>query len=354
MTPRERWQAVLSGKRPDRVPCDYSGTAEVTQRLLTELRCTSERHLWESLGVDKCIHLAPKHPHAKEDTWHIQSLWSVWHIGIARVTYGNSLGVYEESVSHPLATAERVADVEQFDWPDPAAWDFSQMRATCEEWRDYPIVGGCYEPFYLYCHLRGREQALADLVVNPAIAEAALERIFHIHKAVIGRALEECQGMIDLVYVAEDLGTQESLLMSPQCFRRFLKPHMVKMIELVHSFGAKAFHHDDGAIRPMLPELIDMGIDILNPVQWRCRGMDRQALARDFGPAVVFHGAVDNQWTLPFGTPAEVREQVAENIRILAKGRGYIVAPSHNIQPNTPTENILALYDAVREFGRMQ
>ena len=128
---------------------------------------------------------------------------------------------------------------------------------------------------------------------------------------------------------------------------------MVKMIELAHAHGAKAFHHNDGAIRPLLPELIEMGIDILNPVQWRCRGMEREGLARDFGQAVVFHGAVDNQWTLPFGTPADVRRQVAENIEILAKGKGYIVSPCHNIQPNTSTENILALYDAVREFGQL-
>jgi uroporphyrinogen decarboxylase len=353
MTPRERWEALLSGRRPDRVPCDYTATAEVTQRLLTELHCASERQLWERLGVDKCIQLSPKHRYAKEDTWHMQSLWSVWHIGVRTVDYGEGLGVYEESISYPLERAESAADVERFDWPDPGDWDCSQMRATCEEWRGYPIGGGCYEPFYLYCHLRGREQAMADLVLNPAIAEAALERIFHIHYAVIRRALEECRGLIDLVYIAEDLGSQDSLLMSPQCFRKFLKPHMVKMIELVHSFGAKAFHHDDGAIRPMLPELIEMGIDILNPVQWRCRGMEREGLARDFGAAVVFHGAVDNQWTLPFGTPAEIRQQVAENIGILAKGRGYIVAPCHNLQPNTSTEKILALYDAVREFGRM-
>ncbi len=352
MTPKERWQAVLSGRQPDRVPCDYSGTAEVTERLLAEMRCGSERQLWELLGVDKCIQIAPKHALAKEDTWHIQSLWSIWHIGISRVTYGDGLGVYEESISHPLATAETVADVEQFDWPDFAAWDFSQIRATCEAWRDYPVAGGCYEPFYLYCHLRGMQQALADLALNSAMAEAALERIFHLHEAIIRRTLEEARGLIDLVYVAEDLGTQESLLMSPQCFRRFLKTHMSRMIDLVHSFGAKAFHHDDGAIRPLLPELIDIGIDILNPIQWRCAGMDREGLARDFGSAVVFHGAVDNQRTLPFGTPSEVREQVAENIRIFAKGKGHIVAPCHNIQPNTPTKNLLALYEAVQEFGR--
>jgi uroporphyrinogen decarboxylase len=139
--------------------------------------------------------------------------------------------------------------------------------------------------------------------------------------------------------------------MSPQCFRRFLKPHMARMIEMVHSQGARVIHHDDGAIRPLLPELIEIGIDILNPVQWRCRHMDREGLARDFGRSVVFHGAMDNQLTLPFGTPADVRREVADNIRIFREGKGYVVAPCHNIQPNTPTENILALYDAVEEFG---
>jgi uroporphyrinogen decarboxylase len=335
------------------VPCDYTGTDEVTGRLLRELNCASERQLWEKLGVDKCVAVSPKHRYAKEDTWHMQSLWSVWHIGVRTVPYGDGQGVYEESISFPLAEAQSVADIERFDWPDPADWDFSGMRAGCEDWKDYPISGGCYEPYYLYCHMRGRQQAMEDLVVNPDLAQAALQRIFEIHYAVIGRALEECAGRIDLIYVAEDLGTQESLLISPQSFRKFLKQHMVKMIELAHSHGAKAFHHNDGAIRPLLPELIEMGIDILNPVQWRCRGMEREGLARDFGQAVVFHGAVDNQWTLPFGTPAEVRRQVAENIDILAKGKGYIVSPCHNIQPNTSTENILALYDAVREFGQL-
>jgi uroporphyrinogen decarboxylase len=352
MTPRERWLAVLSGKGPDRVPCDYSATDEVTARLLRELGCASERELWQRLGIDKCIQLAATHPLAKEDTWHTQSLYSVWHIETVKVSYGEGLGVYEEVVSHPLAQAETATEVERFDWPDPEVWDVSRIRAQCEEWRGYPIVGGCYEPFYLYCRLRGMEQALADLILRPEIVEAGMERIYFIHESIIRRTLDEAGDLIDLVYVAEDLGTQESLLMSPQSFRRFIKPWLARMIELVHSYGVKAFHHDDGAIRPLLPELLEIGIDILNPVQWRCRGMEREGLARDFGPSVVFHGAMDNQQTLPFGTPADVRQEVADNIRIFRDCKGYIVAPCHNIQPNTPTENILALYDAVREFGQ--
>lgn len=351
MTPRERWLAVLNGKRADRVPCDFWATEEVKSRLRADLGCKSDRELWERLGIDKCIHLAPLHPVAKEEDWHIDSNFDIWHVGTKEMSYQGGLGTYVETVEHPLAKAETVAEIEAFDWPDAADWDTEGMRARCLRWDGYPILGGTYEPFYLYCHLRGMEQALEDLLLSPEIIEAALERIHTIHAAIIQRTLKAAGDLIDLMYVAEDLGTQESLLMSPQSFRRFLKPRMRRMIELIHSFGVKVIHHDDGAIRPLLPELIEIGIDVLNPIQWRCRGMEREGLARDFGSSLVFHGGVDNQQTLPFGTPDDVRREVADNIRIFRDCKGYIVAPCHNIQPNTPTANILALYEAVRDFG---
>lgn len=146
------------------------------------------------------------------------------------------------------------------------------------------------------------------------------------------------------------MGTQNSLLMGPATFRRILKPRMAPMIELVHAYGVKAFHHDDGAIRPLIPDLIEIGIDVLNPIQWCCRGMEREGLAQDLGPKLVFRGAVANQWTLPYSTPEEVQREVSVNIRIFSNCRGYIVASCNNIQANTPTENIVALYDAVHEF----
>jgi len=349
MTPRERWLAVLDGKRPDRVPCDYWGTAETTTRLQRELGCASERELWERLGIDKCIYLAPHHPRAAEDTWHIPSLFSIWHVGVKLQPYANGIGVYEETIFSPLAEASSVADIEAFPWPDPEEWDVEGLRAQCEAWPDYPILGGSYEPFYLYCRLRGMELALEDLLLRPEFAGALLERIHATHEALIRRILESAAPLIDLIYVAEDLGTQASLLLSPALFRRFLKPRMARMIDLVHSFGVKVFHHDDGAIRPVIPELIEIGIDLLNPIQWRCRGMDREELARDFGKRITFHGGVDNQRTLPFGSPDEVRREVWDNIRIFGGCRGYIVAPCHNLQPITPTENIVAMYEAVHK-----
>ncbi|MDP2998569.1 MAG: uroporphyrinogen decarboxylase family protein [Bryobacterales bacterium] len=351
MTPRQRWEAVLRGKRPDRVPCDYWGTSEITSRLKRELSCAGDRELWERLGIDKLIHLVPRHPRATEDNWHLQSHFSVWHIGTRTVPYADGLGCYEEAIEPPLAAAASVREIEQFDWPDPGEWDVAGLREQCEAWRDYPLLAGSCELFYLHCRLRGMEQALEDLIVHPEIADSILEHIAAIDLALTRRILDEVGESLLFSYVAEDLGTQESLIMSPRLFRRFLKPRMARMIDLVHSYGVKVFHHDDGAMRPLLPDLIEIGIDLLNPIQWRCRGMEREALARDFGDQIVFHGGVDNQRTLPFGEAGDVRRQVRDNIAIFRDTKGYIVAPCHNLQPNTPTANVLALYEAAREYG---
>jgi uroporphyrinogen decarboxylase len=126
---------------------------------------------------------------------------------------------------------------------------------------------------------------------------------------------------------------------------------MKRVMELVHQAGAFVFHHNDGAVRKIIPDMIALGSDVLNPIQWRCRGMEREGLKRDFGDRLVFHGGVDNQQTLPFGTAAEVRREVADNIRILGKGGGYIIAPCHNIQAVSPAENVVALYEAGYENG---
>jgi uroporphyrinogen decarboxylase len=299
------------------------------------------------LDIDKCIFLAPRHPKAIETTWHIPSLFSIWGIETERVPYLDGLGVYEEAVNPPLASVTSPNEIRAYEWPNAGDWDYSHLKSECEEWRDYPIVGASYEPFYLYCRLRGMSLALQDLIENPELVEVAMEIIFDIHADVVSRVIDVAGESVDFIYVAEDLGTQNSLLMSPSCFRRSIKLWLHRMIELVHSLGKWAFHHDDGAIRPLLPDLVEIGIDVLNPIQWRCKGMDRESLARDFGAHVVFHGAVDNQYVLPFGSPADVAEQVKENLRIFGDGKGYIVAPCHNLQVNTPTENVLALYAAV-------
>jgi uroporphyrinogen decarboxylase len=190
-----------------------------------------------------------------------------------------------------------------------------------------------------------------DLIENPDIVHYCLDRLFDLAYTNTQRIYETLPGKVDLSYVAEDLGGQESLLFSPQHIHTFLLPRMKRMIHLAHDAGVFVFFHSDGAIHDIIPTMIDLGIDVLNPIQWRCQNMDRETPMKDFGSQLIFHGGVDNQHTLPFGTVDDVKREVRDNIEILNQQNRYILAPCHNIQAVSPPENIVAMYETAHELG---
>jgi uroporphyrinogen decarboxylase len=215
------------------------------------------------------------------------------------------------------------------------------------------IRSGEYEPFLLYCAMRGIELAMMDLLVEPEIVTTALKYIFDYHFAVNERIFQIGKGKIDVFYLAEDLGGQSSLLFKVDQIRKYFIPNQRAMADLARAYGVHVFYHTDGSARDILPDLINtVGIEVLNPIQWRCPGMEREGLVRDFGATVVFHGAMDNQQTMPFGTVEDVRAEVLENLRIFSPAR-WICAPCHNLQPVTPTANIVAMYETIHEHGRL-
>lgn len=347
MTPKERWRAVAARKGTDRLPTDYWGTEEMNAKLRAALGVPDDEALWSALDIDKGHHVWLDLDDPRGEGRDGANLWGVKH---RRVAYAQGAGTYDEVAFSPLAGAESVADVERHPWPDPQWFAATRVEERVKASARWPLFGGSYEPFLLYCEMRGLEQAMEDLAANPAIVEAALDRIFAFLHDIIERTLLAAKGAVDFLYVAEDLGSQDSLLMSPAAFRRHLKPRMKTIIALGHRHGAFAFHHDDGAIAPLVPELLDIGIDVLNPIQWRCQGMDRAALKRTYGSRLAFHGAMDNQHTLPFGSEEDVRREVRENAAVLGAGGGYILAPCHNVQVITPVGNVLAMYDEARRL----
>jgi uroporphyrinogen decarboxylase len=339
MTPRERWLAVLQRKQPDRVPMDYWATPEITQKMMAAVGCSSYHELMASLHVDTPAHAGPTYAGPP-----IPPHMDVFGVEYAQVDFGS--GIYAEPVSCPLARFHSVEEIERnYQWPDPDWWDYSQIPDQVAAFEDHPIRGGGSEPFLIYKSLRGQEQAMIDLVENPEIVKYCLDRLFELAYQDTLRIYEAIPGKVTLSYVAEDLGGQRNLLFSPRQIREFLFPGMKRIIELARQAGATVFHHDDGNVTRILPDLIELGIQVLNPIQWRADGMDRAMLKRQYGDRLIFHGAMDNQYTLPFGTVAEVRQEVVDNLQILGEGGGYILAPCHNLQPITPVENILAMYE---------
>jgi len=345
MTSRERWLAVLRREKPDRVPMDYWATPEATAKVMKHLGVSTVDELHRRLHIDAPFSLSgdyvgPKLPENED----------VFGIRTREVSYGE--GVYGEVAYSPLARFASVAEIEaEYRWPSPDWYDYSGIPAQIKAAGDRPVRGGGSEPFLTYKALRGQEQAFMDLVLNKEMVHYCLDKLFGLAYENTRRIYEAARGKVMISYVAEDMGGQEDLMLSPAQIREFLLPRMKRIIDLAHSAGVYVFHHNDGAVRKIIPDMIELGIDVLNPIQWRSKGMDRDRLKRDFGRRLVFHGGVDNQYTLPFGSAGEVRREVVENLRILGAGGGYILAPCHNIQAVSPPENVVAMYEAGYENG---
>ena len=345
MTPRERWDAVFKRQKPDRIPMDYWATPETTAKLMEHLECSSKREMLEKLHVDFVIQANPRYIGPK-----IPRGYDVFGRRYKKMDYGT--GLYKECVFHPLAEFKSVEEIKKnYKWPNSDWWDYSIIPKRIRGFEIQPVVGGHYEPFLIYKNLRGEEQSYMDLIINPEIVHYCLEKFFHLSYEEFQRIFEKIPDTVLFSYVAEDMGAQNDLLYSPAQIRDFLVPRMKLIIDLAHQAGAYVFHHNDGSIRRIIPDMIEAGIDILNPIQWRCDNMDREKLKQDFGDKVIFHGAMDNQHTLPFGTVSEVRQEVLDNFQILGKDGGYILAPCHNIQALSPMENIVAMYETGYDYG---
>ncbi len=343
MTPRERWEAVLSRQKPDRVPMGYSATREATDKLLAHLGLGDTDELFEQLHIDASVgaggrYVGPTLPDGED----------VLGLRYEQITYAT--GTYNECVHHPLAEYDTVAEIEAgYRWPDPDWWEYSHIEDDVRGKEHLPCHANNVSPFMLYGYLRGLEQSFIDFIENPEIARYCLKKLFDLAYVETQRIVEAIPGRVLYSFVADDFGSQRSLMMSREQILEYYVPMAKRHIDLLREAGVWVFHHNDGAIRPMIPDMIDAGIEVLNPVQWRCTGMDREGLKRDFGDRLVFHGGMDNQHTIAFGTVAEVRQEVVDNLATLGRGGGYIMAPCHNIQAVGPPENVVAMYETCYE-----
>jgi uroporphyrinogen decarboxylase len=199
--------------------------------------------------------------------------------------------------------------------------------------------------------MRGFSEFLADLLINPTLAESLMEKVLAVVTAVAERALDRV-GPVDVVLWIEDLGFQDRAYMRPELYQRLVKPYHRQLVETIKKkTDAKILVHSDGSIREILADLIDIGVDAINPVQVSAKGMDSQELKRSFGRDLSFWGAIDTQHVLPFGTPEQVRDEVRTCIRDLAPGGGYVLGACQTIMREVPAENVLAMFDAAVKYG---
>ncbi|MDZ4742767.1 MAG: uroporphyrinogen decarboxylase family protein [Verrucomicrobiota bacterium] len=349
MTPRERWLALFNHQKPDRIPTDIWATPEVYQKLYKHTGTNNRYELSEKLYIDSWRSALPLHTvhHHPED-----AKANIWGLRFRNVEYAG--GSSQEAENTPLAHMEDAEELDDYHWPNPDDVDWDKTAEQIDLMpEDRIICGGHYEPFLLYCWMRGTEKAMMDLADNPDFAFEALDRIFEYHLEVNRRMWEVGEGRIDVMYMAEDLGSQTSLLMSRRKIQEFILPYQKEMADCARSYGVHIFYHSDGAIHSVIPDLINItGIEILNPLEGRCTGMELDRLAADFGDKLIFHGGIDNQQTLAYGDVQEVRNEVLKAVGIFA-GKRWICAPCHNLQPVSPVENIITLYETIHAHGKL-
>jgi uroporphyrinogen decarboxylase len=343
--------AAINREPVDRIPTDIWATDEVWAKLRDHFG--DDADIRSELQIDGIAGVSPDYvgpPLAEMPDGESIDFW-----GIRRQRIAHEGGAYAEQTSWPLAGARTPGDLDSYPWPTTDWFDYSAMPdAAATAGKTRIVWGGYMAPFYYHNMLRGLEQSLVDPMLEPELTRAVLNRIADFFYEHHHRIFEACEGLIDVAEVTDDLGSQTGPLISLPLYQEFYAPHHKRFIDLCHEFGIKVIHHDDGSCRQFLPTLVELGIDILNPVQWSCPGMDMQELKSEFGDNICFYGAVENQTILPFGTPDEVRAEVRHCIDALASdGTGYILASCHNLQVNTPVANIIAMYEEAREYGVM-
>jgi uroporphyrinogen decarboxylase len=354
MKPRERILAVMNREPVDRIPVDLWHTPEVVDMLCTYCGVKTEFEMWQAMELDKIAwnfmeYISPEGESAGAQVG-AQSVGNrtMWGVPVKDVQAGAAL--YQEFTDPPMA-GYKVEDVEDYPyWPDPDHFDFDGADALARKYAPhFAVIGPWVSFFEIYCQLRSIEQGLMDLALHPDLVEATLDRIEAIQTEMMHRFFQRSADVTDLAFISDDIGGQNGLLLSPRMWRRHLKPRLKRWCDLIHSYGITVFYHTDGGVGPLIPELLECGIDVLNPIQHACPGMDTAELKKLYGDRIIFHGGIDNQTVLPFGSAEAVRQETRTCMETLGAGNeGYIVCSCHNVQPGTPLENILAMVETVK------
>ena len=361
MDSRERVFLALKHQEPDRVPRDFWATTETYNKVCRRLNLPNATAVLDHFDIDVRYlegprYIGPKlivHPDGSEN-----DIWGVPRIR-QETGEGDSAQSYKSVTRFPLAQVTDRRQLEDYAfWPSPDWFDYSPVYAEAQVVRERGRVAAFmgdrlnrFAQLKPAMYLRGIDQALVDMLIEPEIFEAITDRLTNFYNEYLTRILEAAQGMIDILVTGDDFGQQTGPLCSVALWEQRLGAGFAGYIKIAHAAGVPVMHHTCGSIYRLLPKFVECGLDILQALQPGTAEMDFKKIKAEFGGRICFQGGVGIQRALPFGTPADVRAEVRERINALAPGGGYIISTAHNIQGDTPVENVLALIQAYEEFG---
>lgn len=373
MTARERVVTALNHQEPDRVPFDctfsyggynrlreYLGYGDPVKVSSPWLSVRVPIDFMQKFDIDLYYIGLNRWLDTPPFEYGMDTYTDEWGVTYRKIE--NPSGIHYELANAPLKDA-KLSDLHDYPWPDPyhpALVDGLEERCrTLYEETDFCLVGKFSNSIFEQAfYLRGLEQLFVDFAHNPEFACALMDRLTDIAIGCLEVGLRACGRYIQILRLAgDDMGHQQGTLISPRMFRSLVKPRFARLYraakEMARQYNpdCKLMIHTDGDVYPIIPDYIEMGLDVLNPVQPYVAEMDHARLKQEFGDRLSFHAGIDIQHVLPFGTPEEVRAEAIKVMRVLGKGGGYILAPTHYVQPDVPPENLVALHDAVIERG---
>lgn len=344
MTSRERVLAAFHHEEPDRVPMWCGSSDEFWAKAKRVLNLDDEGLRVRFMDDFRRVHARYAGP-----------VFPLSAQALSRTVFGverHGLG-YGQPINHPLAGAT-LAQVHEHPWPDPEWMDVAHIKAEALAYGGrYAILGGDWSPFWHDAiDLLGMENLYMKMYDEPELVDALMQRLVDYYAEVSRRIFDAAGQAIDIFFIGNDLGSQIGPLLSPDMFARFLLPHLKRLIDLGHAYGHKVQMHCCGGIAPLIPMLIEAGLDGLHAVQPSCVGMDLRELKERFGRKMLFNGAIDSHHILIDGSAEFVRQKTREVLDIMMPGGGYVAGASHDsILEETPVENILAMFDTVKEYG---
>lgn len=339
MNHRERVISAIKHMEVDRPPYDFWAEPATMERLFRFVGHRDLEKLLQDFDVD-IRHIEADMPKEKDCGGFYQNFW-----GERYIYKENEWGYVREDMPGALSKAHCMKDLIDFDWPSPDMFDYKNLVGLCNQHQDYAIMYGFADIWERPALVRGMENALLDLVLNPDWVHFMARKYTDFYKEDYTRAFKASRGKIDIFLLMSDLGSQMGPLISINMFNEFVAPYLKEITDHVHNMGAYIMYHSCGMIQPFIEHLIEIGIDILDPIQPVHEKMKPENLIQKFGNRICFHGGIDIQYLLPFGTPLEVMAEVKHYCDILSKKGGYICAPAHLFQPDIPPENIISFYN---------
>lgn len=355
LTSKERVRKALRHEPIDRVPANFECTATVRDKLLKHYGYTDMEQIYKHFDID-IRPVGPKYigPELKtyidedDDNEVRESHW-----GFRTKMHWTGHGMNSITSYYPLDEIDTVEGLLNYKWPKAEWFDYAPITEAVEKYSDKAIIIGHPGPFQMATNLRSMDKLFMDMVLNPEYAKTLFDKMVEFELAYYEEMFKAAGGKIDILRPHDDYGTQISLLFSIDMWRQFFEENTRKMVELTHKYDAFYMQHSCGAVRPMIPELIRCGVDVLEPLQ-KIDGLYPDQLNEAFDGQIAFHGGIDTQSVLPFGTAEEVRIETEKYIQTLGGKGGYVLMSSQTLEDDVPVENIEALFTADRTLVHLQ